>query len=93
MTRSPDLDAVARRVILFEAPEDALRFPNRFLTYLMTYGTLEEILVARRYFTDDDFRAALDDPAPGIFDMRSWHYWHLVYGRDPVPPLPTRKIP
>ena len=56
-------------------------------------GTLEEVLVVKKYFTDDDSRAALDDPAPGIFDMRSWHYWNLISGRDPVPPLPTRKIP
>lgn len=93
MTRSPELDAVAERVIWFEKAEDALRYPKRFLTYLMTYGTLEEILIARKYFSDADFIAALDDPAPGIFDPRSWHYWNGVYGRNPVPPLPKRVIP
>jgi hypothetical protein len=93
LTSTPELDAVARRVIWFESPEEALCYPKRFLTYLMTYGTLEEILVAKKYFTDADFEATLDDPAPGIFDIRSWHYWNGVYGRHPVPPLPRRIIP
>ena len=93
MTRSPELDAVATRVIWFESADEALRYPNRFLAYLMTYGTLEEILVAKRHFSEAEFEAALDDAPPGIFDIRSWTYWNCVYGRKPVPPLPTRQIP
>ena len=93
MTRTPELDAVATRVIWFETADEALRYPNRFLAYLMTYGTLEEILVARKYFTDADFKAALENPPAGIFDVRSWHYWNGVYGREPVPPLPERVLP
>jgi hypothetical protein len=93
MTRTPELDAVAERVIWFEKADDALRHPKRFLAYLMTYGVLEEILIAKKYFTDDDFRDALDDAPPGIFDIRSWHYWNGVYGRTPVPPLPQRVLP
>ena len=93
MVRSPELEAVARRIIWFETPDEALAHPNRFLAYLMTYGTLEEVLIARKYFDDDAFRAALDNPPPGIFDVRSWHYWNAVYGRDPIPALPQRHIP
>jgi len=43
---------VANRVIWFESAEEALRYPERFLAHLMTYGTLEEILIARKYFSD-----------------------------------------
>jgi len=32
----------------------------------------------------------LDHAPPGIFDRRSWAYWNLKCGREPVPPLPTR---
>lgn len=93
MTRTPELDAVATRVIWFETADQALRYPTRFLAYLMTYGTLEEVLTAKKYFTDADFKAALENPPAGIFDIRSWHYWNGVYGREPVPPLPERVIP
>jgi len=93
VTRTPELDAVAIRVIWFETADEALRYPHRFLAYLMTYGTLEEILIVRKYFTDADFKAALENPPAGVFDIRSWSYWNSVYGRDPVPPLPERIIP
>ncbi len=94
MSGHPDeLVAVAKRVVWFEPPEQSLGDAKRFLAYLMTYGTLEEILVAKKYFSDDDFKTALRDAPPGIFDIRSWSYWNLVYGREPVPPLPRRVIP
>ncbi|HEV3036674.1 MAG TPA: hypothetical protein VHA33_02705 [Candidatus Angelobacter sp.] len=88
-----DLCSVAERVIWFEGAEDALRYPRRFLAYLMTYGNLEDLLTAKKYFSDADFEAALLDPPPGIFDAHSWNYWNIVYNRVPVPPLPERKIP
>jgi hypothetical protein len=59
----------------------------------MTYGTLEDVLIARKYFRDENFRAALLNAPPGIFDIRSWTYWNGVYGRHPIPPLPQRQIP
>ena len=90
---STELLAVAKRVIWFEAPQESLRDTNRFLAYLMTYGRLEELLIARKYFSDESFDRALRNAPPGIFDIRSWTYWNLHYGHDPVPALPQRQIP
>jgi len=90
---SPDLITVAERVVWFENAEKSLRDPTRFLAYLMTYGTLDEIRTAKKYYSPEDFEAVLDNPPAGVFDPRSWKYWNLVYGRTPVPPLPKRKIP
>ncbi|MDQ2898483.1 MAG: hypothetical protein M3Y07_01625, partial [Acidobacteriota bacterium] len=83
MTAPDDLLQVARRVVWSDAPQTALANPNLFLAHLMTYGTLEEVLTAKKYFSDDDFRAALDNAPPGVFDRRSWHYWNAVYHRIP----------
>jgi hypothetical protein len=88
-----DLLAVAPRVVWFEPAEQALADPIRFLAYLMTYGTLEEIAVVRRYLDLDDFREALEHAPPGIIDERSWAYWNAVLGRYPAPPMPRRFIP
>ncbi len=85
--------AVAKRVLWFEEPEEALSNPRRFLAYLMTYGAWEEVLNAKRYFADRDFQAVLEEPPAGVFDIRSWTYWNRVYQRDVVPPLPERNIP
>jgi hypothetical protein len=84
---------VAKLIFWFGTPEEALEFPKRFLTYAMTYASDEDIEILRKYFTDDDFKATLDDPAPGIFDQSSWAKWNERYNRTPVPPLPMRKIP
>ena len=88
-----ELQEVARHVVWFKRPEDALKDTKLFLTHLMTYGTLREIRTALRYFSEEDFEEALNDPYPGIFDRRSWTYWNLRYHHEPVPPLPERKIP
>ncbi|HTU33684.1 MAG TPA: hypothetical protein VMF66_07770 [Candidatus Acidoferrum sp.] len=90
---SPELRAVAERVMWFETAEDALLSTERFLAYLMTHGTLEELLIARKYFSSEEFDRTLRNAPPGIFDPRSWNYWNLVYKHVPVPPLPKRVIP
>ena len=84
---------VAHRVIWFEPPERALADPVRFLIHVMTYRTIEDIAVVRRYVELDDFREALERAPPGIMDERSWAYWNAVTGRYPAPPMPRRVIP
>jgi hypothetical protein len=88
-----DLLKVAPRVVWFESAEKALANPVRFLIYLMTYGTIEEIAVVRHYVHLADFREALERAPPGIMDERSWAYWNVMTGRYPVPPMPQRIIP
>ena len=88
----PDLLGMAPRVMWFEQAEQALADPIRFLTYVMTYATAEEIAVVRRYVELDDFREALEHAPPGIMDERSWAYWNVMTGRYPVPPMPRRMV-
>jgi hypothetical protein len=93
LPRNTDLLRVAPRVIWFEPPEEALANPVRFMAYLITYGTLEDIKVVRRYLDLNYFREALEHAPPGIIDGRSWAYWNTATGRYPVPPMPRRVIP
>ena len=93
LPHTPDLLAVAPRVVWFEPPEKALADPTRFLAYLMTYGTLDEIAVVRRYLDLADFREALEHAPPGIMDEQSWAYWNVMFGRYPAPPMPRRFAP
>jgi hypothetical protein len=88
-----DLKAVAKRMVWFKSPEEALENKNLFLAHVMTYGTLRDIKVVLESFAETDFEAVLNDPPPGIFDPRSWTFWNVRYRREPVPPLPTRRIP
>ena len=88
-----DLLRVAKRMVWFKTPEEALADPFLFLSYAMTYGTVDDLRVARAHFTDDELRQALRAGIPGVFDARSWAYWHAVLGIRPTPSLPTRKLP
>lgn len=89
----PELLELTPRVIWFETPERALADPVRFLAYLMTYGTLDDIAVVKTFVGDDGFREALDLAPAGIFDERSWAYWQVMAGRYPPPPMPKRRLP
>lgn len=88
---TPALLAVAERVVWFKAPTEALAEPIHFLAQVMTYGTLEDLLTLQGLVSMEDFREVLDHAPPGIFDPRSWAYWHLKCKRLPVPPLPVRQ--
>jgi hypothetical protein len=90
---TPEIEAIARRVIWFEPPTQAVGDTARFLAYTMTYGDDSDMREVRRFLSDDDLRDALDHAPAGIFDPRSWAYWNLKLGRYPTPPLPQRMIP
>jgi len=57
----------------------------------MTWANWEEIELIRSVYGDDRLRRVLDDPPPGVFDQRSWNYWHTKFGRT-APRLPARRL-
>jgi hypothetical protein len=87
---TPELLNVARRVIWFKEPEEAIADPVHFLAHVMTYGTVEDLKALEGIVSKDELREVLDHAPPGVFDQRSWSYWNLKCGRQPAPPLPTR---
>jgi len=89
---NPETVEVARRIVWFEDPAEALADPVRFMAYAMARATHEEMKIIRRYVSDDDFREALDKAPPGIIDPRSWAYWNSRMGRYPTPKLPARQL-
>jgi hypothetical protein len=93
MIPSDELLAVAKRIVWFSTSEEALEYPLRSLTCATTYASDEDIEILRKYFSGDEFNAALDDPALGIFDQSSWARRNQHYGGTPIPPLPKRRIP
>lgn len=88
---TPELLTVAERVVWFKPPREALADPIHFLAHVMTYGTLEDVHVLNNYIGPAEYREALENAPPGVFDPRSWAYWNLIYGQYPPPPLPVRR--
>jgi hypothetical protein len=85
MSDREELKRVARRVVWFKPPEETLHEPKLFLAHVMTYGTLADIAIVMKFYAEEDFQPVLRDLPPGIFDIRSWNYWNLRFGHDPVP--------
>jgi hypothetical protein len=89
---TPDIQALARRLVWFEEPAESLSDTVRFIAYALARATHEDMKVLRTFITDDDLREALDNAPPGIIDARSWAYWNAKLGRYPAPPMPTRRL-
>ena len=87
-----ETQAVARRVVWFEEPAEALEDPIRFMAYAMKHATHEDMKLLRRYVSDEDFCEALDKAPPGIIDPRSWAYRNSKLGRHPTPTMPARNL-
>ena len=91
LPETPELLAVAERVVWFKPPSEALADPVHFLAHVMTYGTVEDLRALEGMVGPEEFRETLDNAPPGVFDVRSWAYWNLKYGRAPAPPFPVRR--
>lgn len=85
--------ALARRLFWWREPAEALLERRRFLAQVMSLGTWNDIEEARHLWPGDAFRDTLRAAPAGIFDRRSWSYWHHVLDLLPIPPLPARKLP
>lgn len=93
MTHSPELLNLARKCVWFKHPDQTLRYPEHFIAHVLTYGTAEDILVLKKYYSDDKLREALEQAPSGVFDKKSWSYWHVILkGQLPEKPLPERRI-
>ncbi len=90
---SSALDAIARKLFWWEPSESSRNNPKRLACQVMALGAWNDVVIARRVLGDTLFRDALREAPPGVFDPRSWNYWHLVFGNTPVPPLPVRTFP
>ena len=65
---TPDLLKVARRVVWFKEPEEALSEPVHFLAHVMTYGTVEDLKVLQGVAGVEEFREVLENAPAGVFD-------------------------
>lgn len=88
---TPELLAVARRVVWFKTPVEALAEPVHFLAHVMAYGTVEDLSTLEGVVGPSEFIEALEHAPAGVFDPRSWAYWNLKYERASAP-LPVRHM-
>jgi hypothetical protein len=83
---------IASRVVWWEAPEQAVSRLDDFLSRVMTLGTLSDVNAIEQIYGTERLRAALRSASPGVFDLRSWHYWHHRLELGDAASLPTRRF-
>ena len=82
---------VAQRVFWWGDAEKWVQDVLRFAAQVMTFGNFENVRLTLRLLGDKTFVDALKSAPAGVFDPRSWTFWHAYY-RLPLPPLPARKL-
>jgi hypothetical protein len=88
-----ELRRIAARVVWWEPPEAALSRLDAFLCRVMMLGGLADVQHIETLYGPARLREAIRAAPPGIFDVRSWHYWHLRLGLGDAGPLPVRRLP
>ena len=76
-----ELRPVLKRLAWFEPLRSEAAFdPNLFLQLAMAYASQSELDQIRQHFPVEEFRTALRQAPPGLFDRQSWRYWHQALG-------------
>ena len=83
---------MAQKNVWWQPPEETLADRKLFLAQIMTLGTVEDVRWMLAAASGDELRAVLRDPPVGVFNPRSWSFWHLRLGLNPVTALPVRRL-
>ena len=67
-----ELVGVARKVVWYDSPENALADLTMLLTQLMVYGSAADVTVVARYVPSEEFRKVLEHAPPGVFTKDPW---------------------
>ena len=86
-------EAMARKYVWWQPPERTLEERRFFLAQMMTLGTAADIRWLLSRVSTSELHRVLHNPPIGVFNGRSWNFWHLRLGLTPTPQLPARSLP
>jgi hypothetical protein len=83
--------------VWWETADETLEHPQFLIAQVMARGTYLDFTRLEAIFSHAVFVHALKCAQAGMFNIRSWHFWHYRLGlassdRD-IPALPTRNFP
>jgi hypothetical protein len=85
---------LAAKYVWWKAPEEAARMPHRVVAQVMHLGDHDDVQTLVAAFGEEYLRDVLRHAEAGLFDERSWTYWHYRLNlAEPgtVPSLPSRR--
>ena len=84
---------MARKYVWWQPPDRTLADRRLFLAQVMTLGSAADVRWLHSLVPEEDLCGVLRVPPAGVFNGRSWRFWHLRLGCVPVPELPVRPVP
>ncbi len=84
------LQDVAHHVNWYTDPQRLLSNETLFLCQVMARGSVDDLIVAQRYYTPEAFRRAILNAPPGLFSKRAWAYWTWMLLDASNHPMPER---
>ncbi|MBF0397898.1 MAG: hypothetical protein HQK78_14050 [Desulfobacterales bacterium] len=88
--------SMAEKYVWWKAPQSVLKDISYFLAQVMTIGALEDVAWIVTYFGKEKLREVLKNPPVGVFNGRSWYFWHYWLGlamkEDEIPSIPKREF-
>ncbi|MCM0020137.1 MAG: hypothetical protein NBV67_09100 [Tagaea sp.] len=80
------LRKLARKVVWWMAPDEALADPRRVIAQTLQWGDFDDMAVLRGHFGDRKIAEVLKSAPDGVLDRRSWSLWSLAFRIKAKPP-------
>ena len=84
------------KYLWWKTPQEALLYPDRILAQVMNLGDYGDVCEMLAIVNHNRLKTILKEAELGLFNARSWHYWHYKLGlahpgeAHKIPPLPQR---
>ena len=79
-----ELIRVARKVVWYDTPEQALADLPTLLAHVMVYGSPADVAMVEQFVPEEEFKRVLENAPAGLFTTELWCSWHKRFGL-PVP--------
>ncbi len=93
LTNDKRAAAMARKYVWWQPPDVTLKDRRLLLAQIMNLGTVADVRWLLSRVTTSELRRVLRDPPTGIFNGRSWNFWHLRLDMTPTSLPPARRLP
>jgi hypothetical protein len=85
---------LASKYIWWKTPTEAIETPERVIAQAMNIGSYDDLQALTTEVDDAYLRVVLSHAEIGVFNERSWSYWHYRLGLtspgDEIPAMPSR---
>jgi len=92
---SEELARLAKRYIWWKTVDQAMENPEQIVAQVMNMGEWDDVCRLVDYVADEGLCRVIKQAEIGMFNERSWHYWHSRLGLIKVgyvPALYARKL-